>query len=91
MNARDKGDLGTRLRKIAGQVAGIQRMVADDRALVDVITQVHAVRAALASVTNILLGLHVEDCANEALTTPSHRERRELVSELVRFLQKGHS
>jgi DNA-binding FrmR family transcriptional regulator len=88
MNARDKTDLGARLKRIGGQVAGIQRMLEEDRSPLDVITQVSAIRAALGSVANILLASHVEDRANEALTTPSARERRELVSELVRLVQK---
>ena len=88
MNARDKTDLGARLKRIGGQVAGIQRMLEEDRSPLDVITQVSAIRAALGSVANILLVSHVEDRANEALTTPSARERRELVSELVRLVQK---
>lgn len=88
MNAHDKADLDTRLKRIAGQVAGIQRMVNEKRSSLDVITQVSAIRAALSSVTNILLASHVEERANEALASPSVRERRELVSELVRLLQK---
>ena len=88
MNARDKTDLGARLKRIGGQVAGIQRMVEEDRSLLDVLNQVSAVRAALGSVTNVLLGSHVEERANEVLSTPSARERREFVSELVRLVQK---
>lgn len=88
MNTRDRTDLETRLKRIAGQVAGIQRMVEADRSLVDMITQVRAIRAALGSVTNVLLASHIEERANEALTTTSDRERRELVSEIVRLLQK---
>ena len=88
MNARDKADLGARLKRIAGQVAGIHRMVDEDRSSLDVITQVSAIRAALGGVANILLASHVEERANEALASPSARERRELVSELVRLVQK---
>ena len=88
MNSRDKNDLGTRLKRIAGQIAGIQRMVEEERAPLDVITQISSVRAALGSVTNILLASHVEQRAGEALASPSARERRELVGELVRLFGK---
>jgi DNA-binding FrmR family transcriptional regulator len=87
MEARDKSDLGTRLKKISGQITGLQRMVDDNRALVDLITQVSAVRAALRSVTNVLLASHVEERASGALTTESVRERREFVNELVRLVR----
>lgn len=63
-------------------------MLENDRALPEVITQVSAVRSALASVTNVLLAAHTEERANEALTTTSDRERRELASEIVRLVQK---
>jgi DNA-binding FrmR family transcriptional regulator len=91
LNTREKADLETRLKRIGGQVAGIQRMVEGDRALVDVITQVSAIRAALGSVSNVLLASHIEERANDALTTTSARERREIVSELVRLVQKRDS
>ena len=91
MNTRDKSDLRSRLKRIAGQVAGIERMVEEDRPLLDVITQVRAVRAALGSVTNVLLAAHVEERANEALMSTSQRQRRELVGELVRLFQKRES
>lgn len=91
MNQRDKADLETRLKRIAGQVAGIQRMLGEDRSLSEVVTQVSAIRAALGSVRNVILAAHIEDRANEALATTSARERRELVSEIVELVQKRDS
>jgi DNA-binding FrmR family transcriptional regulator len=90
VNPRDKGELGARLKRIAGQVAGIQRMLDDDRPLLEVVTQLSAVRAALGGVANIVLGAHVEDRANEMLASDNARERRELVSELVGLFEKRH-
>jgi DNA-binding FrmR family transcriptional regulator len=66
VNTREKSEVGTRLKRIAGQITGIERMVEDDRALPDVITQVSAARAALASVANILLARHVDASAPRA-------------------------
>lgn len=88
MKARDKSELGQRLKRIGGQVAGIQRMLDEDRELVDVITQVSAVRAALGGVANIVLASHVEERAGEVLASQSDRERRELVGELVRLFER---
>ena len=61
MNPHDKGELGSRLKRIAGQVAGIQRMLDEDRPLLEVVTQLSAVRAALGGVANIVLASHVEE------------------------------
>jgi CsoR family transcriptional regulator, copper-sensing transcriptional repressor len=88
VNAREKAELGTRLKRIAGQVAGLDRMLENDRALPDIINQVSAVRAALGSVANILLARHVEESANEAIGTESPRERREVIDRLVRLFEK---
>ena len=88
MNAHDKGELGSRLKRIAGQVAGIQRMLDDGRPLLEVITQLSAVRAALSGVASIVLTSHVEERATEVLASDSVRERRDLVSELVRLFEK---
>ena len=88
MKARDKNELGQRLKRIGGQVLGIQRMLDEDRELVDVITQVSAVRAALGGVANIVLASHVEERACEVLASQSDRERRELVGELVRLFER---
>jgi CsoR family transcriptional regulator, copper-sensing transcriptional repressor len=88
VNALDKTDLGARLKRIAGQVTGIERMLDDDRSLADVITQVSAARAALGRVASILLTRLVEERAIQALGADSPRERRELIDHLVRLFEK---
>lgn len=57
---RDKAS--RRLGKIAGQVAGLQRMVEDDRYCIDVLTQIAAVRSALHAVGVEVLAGHVRHC-----------------------------
>lgn len=91
LKPRDKNDIGQRLKRIAGQVSGVQRMVDDGRELGDVITQLSAVRAAVGGVSNIVLASHVEERAGEILSSQSERERRDLVGELVRLFDKRHS
>ena len=90
MNARDKSELSARLKRIAGQVGGIQRMLDEDRSLLEVVTQLSAVRAALGGVANIVLGSHVEERANQLLVSENARERLDLVSELVQLFEKRH-
>jgi DNA-binding FrmR family transcriptional regulator len=78
-----------RLRRIAGQVGGIQRMVEQDRYCVDVLLQVAAVRAALDQVGKLVLGSHVETCVADAFTSGSaeerDRKRAELLEVFARF------
>ena len=72
-----------RLKRIAGQVAGIQRMIDEDRYCVDVLLQVAAVRAALDGVGKLVLGQHVETCVADALASGKRRERDEKIAELL--------
>ncbi|MGC0365452.1 DNA-binding FrmR family transcriptional regulator [Rhodococcus sp. 27YEA15] len=62
----EQDDLLKRLRRIEGQVAGISRMVADDRYCIDVLTQVSAATSALQSVSLKLLDAHLAGCVVEA-------------------------
>lgn len=78
-----RGRVESRLRRIAGQVAGIERMVEQDRYCVDVLIQVAAVRAALDQVGKLVLAGHVETCVDGAVSGGSARERKKKIDELL--------
>lgn len=65
--ASGKDDYLDRLRKIEGQVRGIQRMVEDDRWCPDIVTQIGSVSAALQEVTVGLLNDHLQHCVVDAV------------------------
>lgn len=76
-----------RLRRIEGQVRGLQRMVEDDTYCIDVLTQVSAVTKALQSVALGLLDEHVRHCvAGAAGDDPEQAER--LVHEAVKAIER---
>jgi CsoR family transcriptional regulator, copper-sensing transcriptional repressor len=83
MDEQSRGDAAVRLSRIAGQVAGLQRMIAEDRYCVDVLLQIAAVRAALAEVGKVVLANHVETCLTDALRSGGKAERRVKVDELM--------
>jgi DNA-binding FrmR family transcriptional regulator len=62
-----KDQVQKRLRRIEGQVRGLQQMVDDDRYCIDVLTQVSAVTKALQAVAVELLGDHLGHCVSEAI------------------------
>ncbi|HEY8416752.1 MAG TPA: metal-sensitive transcriptional regulator [Limnochordales bacterium] len=64
---KDKEALLRRLRRIEGQVRGIQRMVEEDKYCVDILVQIAAVRAALDKVGLILLEDHTRGCVARAI------------------------
>ena len=77
----DRDQVLTRLRRIEGQVRGIQRMVEEDRYCIDVLQQVSAVQAALDKVGLKLLDDHVSHCMVEGA---GDQERlREMTAEMM--------
>jgi len=58
-----------RLRRIEGQVRGLQRMVEDDVYCIDILTQISAATRALQAVAVELLGDHLDHCVRHAMTT----------------------
>lgn len=65
--AEDKDAIQKRLRRIEGQVRGLQRMVGDDAYCIDVLTQISAATKALESVALELLEDHLAHCVREAV------------------------
>ncbi len=65
--AADKGRVLTRLRRIEGQVRGLQRMVEEDKYCIDVLTQISAATKALEAVALALLDDHLAHCVAEAV------------------------
>ena len=72
-----------RLNRIEGQVRGLSRMVEEDRYCIDIITQIGAVRAALARVEEELLRDHVGHCVEHAIASGDKTDQRRKVAELM--------
>jgi DNA-binding FrmR family transcriptional regulator len=91
MSDETKTKVDARLRKILGQVGGVQRMVDEDRYCVDVLLQVAAARAALERVGQIILRSHVETCVTGAVASKNEREIRKKLDELMDVLSRFSS
>ena len=72
-----------RLRRIEGQVQGLQRMIESEAYCVDILLQISAVQGALEQVQKLLLGRHVESCVADALRSGSKSERQQKLDELL--------
>ena len=86
---KDKDKVQDRLRRIEGQVRGLQRMVDEDRYCIDVLTQVSAVRSALESVALLLLADHTEHCVTEAIRAGDGSEKVRELNGAVERLVRG--
>ncbi|MDQ2707070.1 MAG: metal-sensitive transcriptional regulator [Actinomycetota bacterium] len=78
-NRRD--DYRNRLRRIEGQVRGLQRMIDEDKYCIDILTQVSAVTKALQSFSLQLLDEHMASCLVEAAAHGTSEEAQEKVKE----------
>ncbi len=78
-----KKKLVARLRRIAGQVEGIARMVEGDRYCVDVLLQIAAAQAALGKAGALVMRSHVDTCVSEAMANGTNAQRKKKIDELM--------
>lgn len=83
MDDANKTKVLARLRRIAGQVEGIARMLEEDRYCVDLLLQVGSAQAALGQAGKLVLRSHVETCVSAALTSGKPAERKQKLDELM--------
>ena len=85
----DKDAVLKRLRRIEGQVRGVERMVEDDRYCIDVVTQVTAIQSALDRVSLELLEEHARHCVLGADESAQPDRTEELMGAVKRLLRHG--
>jgi DNA-binding FrmR family transcriptional regulator len=81
-------NLVTRLRRIEGQVRGLQRMVEEDRYCGDVLDQIHSVQQALRSVGKVITRNHLETCVTDALRSGDEEAAEDMYDEMMDLLYK---
>ena len=78
-----------RLNRIAGQVQGVARMVAEDRYCMDILTQVQAVKAALARAEAEILRDHAASCVRDAVAAGDGAVTQAKVDEIVDLFDRA--
>jgi DNA-binding FrmR family transcriptional regulator len=85
-----KDNLQSRLRRIEGQVRGIERMVDEDRYCIDILTQISAIQAALDKVALGLMDGHARHCMHEGAKEGRADEMAsELMAAVGRLMKRG--
>lgn len=88
LNEQSKKDVLERLRKIEGQIRGLEKMVDEKRYCIDILNQVAAVRRALDSFSMILMKRHVETCVSGAIKANKGAPMiDELIDSVERFVR----
>jgi DNA-binding FrmR family transcriptional regulator len=88
MDIQTKAKALGRLRRIEGQVQGIQRMVEEDKECVDILLQLTAVQNAVEQMQKLLLGQHLESCVAEAVRSGNARDRQRKMDELLEVFSR---
>ena len=83
INEETKRKAMARLKRIEGQVQGVQRMVEEGKYCVDILLQISAIQGALEQVRKILLGRHIESCVAEAMASGREADRQKKIDELL--------
>ncbi len=83
-----KLDLSARLKRIEGQVRGIDKMLQEDQSCPKVLNQLGAVQAALRSVSTLVLRNYLENCVTAALSGSDDRRKDAVLDELMDVLKK---
>ena len=89
IKAKDKEKIQNRLRRIEGQVRGVQRMVDEEAYCVDILTQLSSIVSASEKVALMLLKDHVEHCVRESIEKGEGADEKieELTDAVERFLR----
>ena len=83
-----KKDALVRLKRIEGQVRGVQRMVEEHRYCTDVLVQISAIHESLRAVAQLMLRNHLQHCATDAIRSTDADRRSKMYDELVDLFAK---
>jgi len=83
LDTETKRAVRARLRRIAGQVQAVERMVDADRYCIDLMHQLAAVHAAIGKAGEVVFRSHIETCMRDAIRSGDERECKRKVEELV--------
>ena len=89
IKAKDKEKMLNRLRRIEGQVRGVQRMIEEEAYCIDILTQISSYIAASEKVASLVLKDHMDHCVREALedSTKAEEKVRELQEAVEHFIK----
>ena len=76
------------LRRIEGQVRGVQRMIEEHKYCIDILTQISAIRGALSRVEEGILEKHFKNCVTDAVKGTSEKEKQQKMDEILKLIHQ---
>lgn len=77
-----------RLKRIEGQIRGIQKMIEEKRYCIDILTQISSVIGAIKSVEENILSRHLQGCVQHSFDKGSKEDKKKKVDEVIEVLRK---
>lgn len=77
------------LRRIEGQVRGVQKMIEDRKYCVDILTQISAIKGALSRVEGKILERHFRSCVTNAIKGTSEKEKQRKTDEILKLIHQA--
>ena len=86
-NPSHEGNL-VALRRIEGQVRGVQRMIEERKYCIDILNQIYAIKGALGRVEEKILEKHFEHCVTDAVKGTSKKEKQQKLDEILKLIHQ---
>jgi DNA-binding FrmR family transcriptional regulator len=83
-----KTDINKRLNYIQGQINGIRKMVDDERACVEILTQISSTYEAMRKIGNIMMRNYMENCVTNGIRSEDPEEVSRMYDEVMKVIQK---
>lgn len=88
MSNENNRQVKERLNRIAGQVAGLKKMVDEDRYCIEILTQISAVQEALRGVSKLVMQNYLETCATSAIRSKQRGKAEKIYQELMNVIYR---
>ncbi len=88
MNEDEKKSVVTRLKKIEGQIRGINKMVESERYCIDILSQTRAVVAAIRKVEDFILFQHLNTCVADSMRSDNKEDKDKKIDEIMDLLSR---
>jgi len=88
MNEDEKKSVVSRLKKIEGQIRGINKMVESERYCIDILSQTRAVVAAIRKVEDLILFQHLNTCVADSMRSDNKEDKDKKINEIMDLLSR---
>jgi len=76
------------LRRIEGQIRGVQRMIENHKYCIDILNQIYAIKGAIGRVEEKILQKHFQHCVTDAIKRTSEKEKQQKLDEILKLIHQ---